>query len=375
MTPAVRVMHLSVVHKQDEPRIYERECRTLAGAGYDVVYLAPGTTDGRDEHGVRVMPLPVRVRARRWMDSGEVLAALYDLRPHVLHVHDPELLTLFPLLPFVPRLVYDMHDYVPEQVLAKEYIPQRVRPLVSRVSAVAQKTLAACSNGVVTAYEDMLASLGSRPRLRSVAPNYPRLSRFAGAEPIPELAADPRLRLVYVGSLSRSRGCTVMLDVMERLERDDAVLVLGGTFTSKDLEAETLARLRGGLDDRVVFLGRVPPPDLPRYLAAAEVVWMPSLPSVQYVRPNVETKIYEGLAVGLAALVSDMAGRGEFVRRERCGIAVPPDVEGHLDGVRRLLAARSEIAAMGERGRQSVYARYSWESVEQGLIDFYRRLG
>ncbi len=41
-----RVVHLSVVHPANEPRIYERECRTLAEAGYDVTYLVPGATPG-----------------------------------------------------------------------------------------------------------------------------------------------------------------------------------------------------------------------------------------------------------------------------------------------------------------------------------------
>lgn len=376
MNPAdIRVMHLSVVHGPDEPRIYERECRSLAEAGYDVVYLVPGATPHRDDVGVRLMPLPPRSRSRRWMSTREILAAVRSIKPHVVHVHDPELLTLFPLLrPLVPRLVYDMHDYVPQQVMAKDYIPSAVRPVVARVSDVSQRILATCGHGVVTAYEEMLTLLGTRPQLRTVAPNYPRLSRFADPEPIPELAADPRLRLVYIGSLSRTRGCSLMLDVMERLRRDDAVLILGGSFASPDLEAEVRGRLEVGLDDRVVLLGRVPPPELPDYLAAAEVVWMPSLPSVQYARPNVETKIYEGMAVGLASLVSDMSGRGEFVRRVGCGIAVPPDVDGHLAGVRRLLAMRRDIAAMGARGREAVQREYSWEAAQTGLLEFYASL-
>ena len=165
-----------------------------------------------------------------------------------------------------------------------------------------------------------------------------------------------------------------MIDVMERLDPDEAMLILGGSFTSAELEAEVKRRLAAGLDDHVRLLGRVPPPELPRYLAAAEVVWMPSLPSVQYARPNVETKIYEGMAVGLAVLTSDMAGRREFVDREQVGIAVPPTVEGHVAGVRRLLAEREETRRMGERGYAAVRERYSWEAAEGDLVAFCEEL-
>ena len=256
-----RVLHLSVVHKPDDPRIYERECRTLAEAGYEVMYMVPGAEPGRDDAGVILSPLPERGRGTRFLSSVEITKALRALKPDVLHVHDPELLTLFPAArAIVPKLVYDMHEYVPEAVAGKPYIPAGVRPVASQTTAVAQKSLAALGSGVVVVTEDQLAALGSTPKLRLVLPNYPRVERFEGAEPVPELAADPRLKLIYVGSLSRARGCTLMLDVMEQVEPDEAVLYLGGTFNDPALETEVRERLAGGLADRVKLLGRIPPP-------------------------------------------------------------------------------------------------------------------
>lgn len=371
----VRVVHLSVVHRPDDPRICERECRTLAQAGYDVAYLVPGAARGRDEHGVVLAPLPQRGRATRFLDVVEIARELRALRPHVLHVHDPELLTLFPAVKaFVPRLVYDMHEYVPEQVAAKPYLPARVRPIASRATAAAQRVLAALGDGVIVVVSDQLDALGKSPAQRLVLPNHPRLERFDGATPVLELVADPRLKLVYVGSLSRTRGCLLMLDVMEQLDPTEAVLYLGGVFAADDVRAEVEARLAAGLTDRVRLLGRVPPPELPSILAAADVVWVPSVASTQYAHQTVPTKLFEGMAVGLAALVSDLPGRGELVRTEQCGLAVPPGVEGHLAGVRALLADRSERAAMGRRGRAAVERSFSWEAVEGDLVAFYGAL-
>jgi glycosyltransferase involved in cell wall biosynthesis len=293
----------------------------------------------------------------------------------VLHVHDPELLTLFPAAgAFIPRLVYDMHEYLPEQVANKEYIPEKVRPYASQATAMAQKNLAAFAGGVVVVTPRQLDAIGDKPKLRAVLPNYPRLARFEGAEPVPGLGADPRLKLIYVGSLSRSRGCLLMLDVMERLEPDEAVLYLGGVFASHELEAEVRARVEAGLHDRVVLLGRIPPPELPHYLAAADVVWSPSLAGPQYDLPTVDTKIFEGMAAGLGVLATNLPGRGEVVRIEECGLAVPSGADGHLAGIRRLLANRREVGAMGERGHRAVARRYSWEAIESDLVDFYGSL-
>ena len=370
-----RVVHVSVVHKPDDPRIHERECRSLAEAGYEVCYLAPGAPATRDHYGVLTRPLPKRPRSRRWLDAREVLTEVRALGPEVVHVHDPELLTLFPALRrSVPRLVYDMHEYVPEQVAAKHYIPATVRPHAARLTAVAQRRLAALGDGAVTVTEEQFEALGLKPRLRLALPNYPRVERFAGAQPLPGLAADPRLKIAYVGSLRRDRGCALMLDVMEQLDAGEAVLYLGGVFADQEMEDEARQRLAAGLYDRVKLLGRVPPADLPRYLTAAEVVWVPSLPSRQLDNPTVDTKLFEGMASGLAALVSNLPGRGEIVRLEECGLAVPADAEGHLRGVRRLLANRGEVAGMGRRGRVAVERRYSWEALAEDLVDFYGSL-
>jgi glycosyltransferase involved in cell wall biosynthesis len=370
-----RVVHVSVVHRPDDPRIGERECRSLAEAGYEVCYLAPGAPATRDRYGVLFRPLPERPRSRRWLDAREVLAAVRTLRPDVVHVHDPELLTLFPVLRrSVPRLVYDMHEYVPEQVAAKHYIPAALRPSAARATAVAQRSLAALAAGAITVTEQQFEALGERPRLRLALPNYPRVERFTGAEPLPDLAADPRLKIAYVGSLRRDRGCALMLDVMEQLDADKAVLYLGGVFADPAMEAEARQRLAAGLHDRVKLLGRVPPAELPQYLTAADVVWVPSLPSRQHDNPTVPTKLFEGMASGLAALVSNLPGRGEIVRLEECGLAVPAGAEGHLRGVRRLLANREQVVDMGLRGRDAVERRYSWEALASDLVDFYGSL-
>ena len=80
------------------------------------------------------------------------------------------------------------------------------------------------------------------------------------------------------------------------------------------------------------------------------------------------------LAAGLCVLATNLPGRGEVVRLEECGLAVPSGADGHLSGIRRLLANRREVGAMGERGHRAVARRYSWEAIEGDLVDFYGSL-
>jgi len=369
-----RVVHVSVVHAWDDPRILERECRSLAEAGHDVTFLVPGPVPAEPWHGVRLQALPRRSRARRWLDAGEILSALHRLQPRVVHLHDPELLTLLPVLrPLAPQLVYDMHEYVTQSVVVKHYIPAAARPAAAAATSLAQRGLAALADGVVAVVPEQFDDLGKRPALRAAVPNYPRLERFAAARPLPDMAADPRLKLIYIGSLTRNRGVPVMLEVMREVG-DEAVLFLGGSFSNKEFESEVRELAAGKLAHCLRLLGPVPPPDVPARLASCDAVWVPERATEQYRRPTVPSKLFEGMAVGLAVLASDLPGRGEVVRRERCGLVVPPGREGHLAGLRRLLADRDAVAAMGERGRHAATERYCWRVAEQALLHFYRRL-
>lgn len=368
-----RVVHVSVVHRPDDPRIFERECRSLADAGYEVTYLAPGAGSGFAS-GVHLGELPRRSRRTRWLSAAPLLGELHRLRPDVVHVHDPELLTLFPALrPLVGSLVYDMHEYVAQAVEGKYYIPRRLRPLASRATVGGQRSLVSLADGVVAVVDEQFEQLGARPDLRATLPNYPRFARFRDAQPRPDMVAEQRLKLVYIGSLTRTRGVDVMLDVLRQV--DGAVLYLGGAFSNPDFETEVRAAAGGELAGRLTLLGRVPPDDVPDLLAGADVVWVPALQTAQYARPTVATKLYEGMAVGLAVLVSDLPGRGDVVREVGCGVAVEPGVAGHLAGVRALLDTdRETLAEMGARARAAVETRYSWEAIEGRLVDFYAEL-
>jgi glycosyltransferase involved in cell wall biosynthesis len=53
---------------------------------------------------------------------------------------------------------------------------------------------------------------------------------------------------------------------------------------------------------------------------------------------------------------------------------VPPTLEGHCAGLLELLGHRGQLREAGQRARQAVSERFSWEAIEDDFLEFYERV-
>src|SRR6516165_8358285 len=112
-----RVVHVSVAHTPTDVRIFEKECRSLADAGYEVHYLVP-KTEQVQKGGVYLNNLPNNNRKIRLL---RILGRLFDtyrasvqLNGDIYHIHDPELIPVGLLLKMNRKaVIYDAHEDAP----------------------------------------------------------------------------------------------------------------------------------------------------------------------------------------------------------------------------------------------------------------------
>src|SRR5438128_12548695 len=88
----MRVVHVCNGHDADDVRVYHRECRSLAEAGYDVhLIAAPAYSKSDGDAGVSVHDLPrARSRAHRFGRSLRIAKMAHEIRPDLFHVHEPD---------------------------------------------------------------------------------------------------------------------------------------------------------------------------------------------------------------------------------------------------------------------------------------------
>ena len=127
------ITHISTVHSAFDIRIFHKECRSLAASGMRVNLIV---THDKEEmiDNVLIVPLPkfknrfTRIFIKPFLAFSKALRTKADL----FHFHDPELIFLGLLLKIMgKKVIYDVHEDVSTQILHKEWIPKKMRKIVS----------------------------------------------------------------------------------------------------------------------------------------------------------------------------------------------------------------------------------------------------
>jgi hypothetical protein len=367
------VLHLTTRHPALDVRIFQKECRGLAEAGYEVLLAAPDAP-AEARHGVRFERLASRSHGPRPLRIASRLAAAFGaarrLAPDVLHLHDPELIPVGLALAGVrQRVVYDVHEDTPREaltVLPAGSLRRALYPLAWRaLEGAARRRFDAfvCATPAIAA---------QYPEARTVlVRNFPRLDEFDGIAARTERAR-ARGALVYVGGLTEARGARVMLDALAMLP--DALaprLVLVGSFEPPRLGAE-LARHPAW--PRVEHRGFQQRAGVVAALAEARVGLVLLEPTPEY-RESLPVKLFEYMAAGIAVVASDFPLWRSFVEDTGAGLLVDPrDPAAIAAALRRLLEDPGEADAMGARGAKAVRASFSWAGEQRALVSLYARL-
>ncbi|TDR80180.1 glycosyltransferase family 4 protein [Paludibacterium purpuratum] len=364
----MRVAHLTSAHPRHDIRIFIKECGTLARAGHDVTLIV---ADGQGEEirdGVRIHDVGAKTggRLRRMTKTVDrVIQAALKLKPDVAHFHDPELmLAALKLKNAGIRVIYDVHEDLPRQLLAKHWIPGLMRPLVSRVFELLENRVASRFDAIVTSTPHIRTRFAAVNARALDVCNFPILSEL-----VRDTAWDSRKNEVcYLGGITRIRGIGPIVDAMPDVP---ARLNLAGIWGESGLREELAAAPGWGKVNDLGVLDRAGVADV---LARSKVGLVTLFPTPNYV-DALPIKLFEYMAAGLPVVASDFPVWRAIVEDAGCGVLVDPqDPAAIAAALRTLLADNESAAAMGASGQRAVLAKYSWQAEGEKLVGLYQQL-
>lgn len=361
---APRVVHLSTVHDGHDNRVFNKEARAVAEAGYDFHLVISAERDGLDG-GVPVVALHRTGGRLRRMVFGqpEAWRALSRLRPQLLQIHDPELIPMALLWGRLHRcdcckVIYDAHEDLVGQVDTKPYLNRVSRPVVRLAARLLVGLADRWADGIVAATETV-AGRFTNPRT-VVVHNYPWLANFTVAPtPVPG-------RLVYAGDLTQERKLTFMVDVVRALRErvPQAHLVLAGR-PLRGCGPVVQAAVQEGLVDH---LGLVPPTEVPGVLAEAQVGLVFLAPLPNYLR-SLPTKLFEYMAAGVPFCASDFPAWRQMFEGFGAGrFADTESVDAAVRVLAEMLEDPAECSRMGRAGRDAVDGGLTFEAQDEVLL-------
>jgi len=363
-----RVCILTTVHPPFDTRIFHKQAKTLKRAGYNVVLIAqhnePTTVD---DINLIALPRPRNRLTRLFGLSGQAFRLAFRQKAEIYHFHDPELIPVGLALKALTRarVIYDIHEDYPQQILSKAWIPPALRRPIALGMAALERVAAWTLDGLVAATPTIARRFPSAKTI--VVRNFPQLSELTPASSNVPYTARPPLA-VYIGRITTIRSASEIVAAIGQIE-GNAELTLAGAFESPALK-KRLTQLAGW--QRTHFAGWLNRPQVAALLGQARVGLVLFYPEPNHLNalPN---KIFEYMAAGIPFVASDFPLWREI--GEGAGLFVDPrDPHAIAQAIQWLLEHPAEAQAMGERGRALVEREYNWAREAEKLLHLYQRL-
>ena len=186
-----------------------------------------------------------------------------------------------------------------------------------------------------------------------------------------QLGLQGKTVLGFLGSFYAYEGLDLLLNAAAKLasrQPDLRVLLVGGGPQEAALKAQVQAL---GLQDRVIFTGRVPHAQVNRYYSLVDVLVYArhKMRLTDLVTP---LKPLEAMAQGKLVLASDVGGHQELIRDGYNGFLFPAgDTAALADSIERVLAVRAQWPTLLQNGRHYVDTERNWANSVQRYRKVY----
>lgn len=365
-----KVAHLTSAHPRFDTRIFFKEVMSLSKHNYSVSLIV---SDGEgDEHinGIKIYDVGTfRGRLNRILNAPKAIyIKAIELDADIYHLHDPELLFLgLKLKKNGKKVIFDAHEDVPKQILAKPYLNQSIRWLLSKSFSVLERWVCRRLDYVISATPNIKEKY-ERLGIKGIdINNYPLLNELS-SEGISGEAK--RSKICYIGGLSKIRGIEEIVKAVTHT-KSGATLAIAGMFN--DPEFEQLVYNNANWE-KVEYLGWLERNEI-KYLLSESAAGLVTLhPTVNYLE-SLPVKMFEYMAAGIPVIASNFPLWASIVESKNCGLSVDPLNEKEIaEAIDYIVSNPKEARKMGANGRKAVEEVFNWDFEEKKLVTSYSKV-
>ena len=372
-----------------------REANSLVGAGFQVTVISPnrrGSPYHENVNGVHVYRFPRppvgdsfvgylleygwSLFCSFWLTMWVFLRRGFD----VIHAHNPP--DLFVLIAicyrvFGKQFVFDHHDLAPEMYNAR--FRNGGKRIVFRVLVFFEKLSCRWAHQIIATNESYkkleIDRANVSPEKITIVRNGPDLNQMKPVAIDPELRKKASILLGFVGEIGQQDGVDYFIRALDYLVkvlgRTDVYAVIMGYGSALPGVQKLTTEL--GLDDYVLFTGKVPYVELPRYLSTVDICIDPN-PFDPYNDRSTMIKMMDYMAVGKPIVAFDLTEHRASAK-DAALYSLHNDEQDFANNIVKLMDDSDLRETMGACGRMRMEEQLAWHYQEVNLLRVYSNLG
>lgn len=368
MKTNINICHLTSVHKRNDVRIFEKECKSLAKNNFDVSLIVADGQGNNTVENIKIYDIGKELsRLKRFTKTTKkIYKKAIELNCDLYHFHDPELIFVgIKLLKKEKKVIYDIHEDVPRQILSKPYLNSFSQKFISRFFEKFENRKAEKFSALCCATPHIRDRFSIINKNSVDINNFPKLDEFQNIE----VEWENRVSEVcYIGSISVVRG---IKEIVKSFENQNIKLHIAGDFVSKELENEVKS-MKGW--QNVIFHGFVGRKKISDILSKVKIGLVTLHPTNAY-KMAYPVKMFEYMAAGVPVLASNFDLYNQIVSDAKCGEVVNPlDPEEIAKSIKKMLENDNLLKEMSTNGKIAVNNQFNWQNEETKLIKLYENL-
>ncbi len=362
-----KICHLTSVHPRYDTRIFIKECQSLQKAGFDVSLIVADNKGDETKNNIKIYDVGTEpTRGKRMLKTPKkVYEKALEIDADIYHFHDPELInTGVKLLNLGKKVIYDVHEDVPRQILSKPYLKSFMKPLVSNGFEKYENKNAKKFSHIITATDFITDRFLKVNKNSSSIKNYPKIDELK----LDISWKDKKNRACYIGSISKVRGIS---EIVQAMQYSDYQINLAGKFNDKNLENETKILPSW---EKIIEHGFANREQIKQILQESKVGLVTLYPTISY-KDALPVKMFEYMLAGIPVISSNIELWRQIVDDANCGICVNPyEPKEIAEAINKIIEDDKLSEEMGRNGQKAVLEKYNWKNEEQKLIEIYTNL-
>ncbi len=375
----LKVCHLACKHKMNDMRIFEKECKSLAQAGFDVTLIGFGSTSNTEViDGVRCISLycPIKNNLELLRKRNKLIyKTALQLDAQIYHLHEPELLPVGKKLKKKGKIViFDSHEFYGWQLHDNIHKIKIIKTPASLMKIVGnqymryEKRICMKLDAVIQVCTmNGIDYFANRCRRSIFIRNLPNAADYKRKTPL-DFSQSPKVAMI--GGITKERGIT---QLVKATRQAGGTLLLAGDFIPKSYETELHLMAEF---ECVEYKGFLDKSGMVSLLEQANIGASTLLNLGQYNKIDTfPTKVYDYMSMELPVVISDTEYAKKMNDKYHFGICVnPDDPDSITKAITWLKEHPDQAVEMGRNGRKAIENELNWEKESEKLVGFYKEL-